>query len=133
MWRSFLHILGCPRSLERNRCSRMLQGLHAPLGRGVEGEQGLHSGGLGIGDESRDWRPITRLVDQSRDWSTNHLPVHSDGWPRMQECRKIAGGPWNSFSIFSVFRALVILDSGCVAASEDHQTIVRITGFLQSS
>ena len=39
----------------------------------LEGERGLHSGGrstsLGIGDKSRDWRPITRLVDESRDWS----------------------------------------------------------------
>ena len=85
-----------------------------------------------IGDQSRDWstnheigRRITRLV-------ANHLLVHSDGWPRMQECRKIAGGPWNSFSIFSAFRALVILDSGYLAASEDHQTIARITRFAQS-
>ena len=41
-------------------------------------------------------------------------------------------GHWNSFSIFSVFRALVILISGCVAATLNHQTVVRITRFLQS-
>ena len=50
----------------------------------------------------------------------------------MQECRKITGGPWNSFSIFSVFRALVILDSGFVEAIFFHQTMVRITRFFQS-
>jgi hypothetical protein len=32
----------------------------------------------------------------------------------------------------SAFRALVILDSGGVAASEDHQTIARISRFVQS-
>ena len=91
-----------------------------------------------IGDQSRDWRPITRLATnlvigrRITRLVAHHLLVHSDGRPRMQECRKIAGGPWNSFSIFSAFRALVILDSGYLAASEDHQTIARISRFAQS-